>query len=907
MQFVLMIIGALAGLFLAAGSEELLGFGAGAALGYLLGELRRLQKKVRDLEVQARLAASASPSQHADPPPNKATTVESVPFTETVASAASERVEKAAEQPAASIFRTPLKEPEAERPEEAVVSFVDEVRPAGTVDKLLGMAKEWLTTGNVPVKLGIIVSFFGVAFLLRYAVDQGFLALSIEARYLAVSVIAAVLLAVGWRLRARLPVYALSLQGGGIGVLYLTLFAAFRLHQLVPSYFAFALLVVLTAAAGVLAVLQNSMALAVLGTVGGFLAPVLVSTGSGNHVGLFSYYLLLNTAVLGIAWYRPWRFLNVLGFVFTFGVATLWGYDYYRPELFSSTEPFLIAFFLFYQAIAILFALRQPPKLRGFVDGSLIFGTPVIAFALQSQLVADTEFGLAISAIVLAVFYSLLATWLHRRQSAALRMLIESFIALSIAFATVAIPLALDDRWTAAAWSLEGAALIWIGVRQRRVLAKLSGTILLGASGVAFAEHGWTLGLEMPFLNGNVLSGLLISVSSIFSARYLAGDAKPNRGQSLISAPILLWGIFWWGGTGVREIFDRLGSNLEGHAVTAFIALSVAVLAWLGRRYDWTAARRSTLAYLPILPVIAIYYLFEYDHVLAGVGTLSWLIAIVAHFGLLRAYDNGQGRIEGIWHFAGMLFLWTILASEFYWRLAQMDLAVVWRYSGMLLAPLMLVVAITLLREKLVWPLQRYGTAYLAAAAVMIAAQLFWLAGLGMESSGDPEPLPYVPVLNPFDMLTIVSLAVALHLLVLIKTSSRWLGQGGFRLATIVWAGAAFVLSTIAVVRGVHNLGDIGWRSGSLSASVAVQSALSIYWAILGFGGMIWGARNQKRAIWVVGTSLMALVVAKLFIVDLGNTGTIARIVSFLGVGALLLVVGYFAPAPPRSANETEA
>ena len=44
----------------------------------------------------------------------------------------------------------------------------------------------------------------------------------------------------------------------------------------------------------------------------------------------------------------------------------------------------------------------------------------------------------------------------------------------------------------------------------------------------------------------------------------------------------------------------------------------------------------------------------------------------------------------------------------------------------------------------------------------------------------------------------------------------------------------------------------------------------------------------------------MLLVVAKLFLVDMGNSGTLARIVSFLGVGAMLLVVGYFAPAPPK-------
>ena len=472
-------------------------------------------------------------------------------------------------------MQLPAETPVTPAPVQVVKKTVEQptsarLRSSGPLERIIEMAKRWLTTGNVPVKLGVIVSFFGVAFLLRYAVDQGFIILSIEARYLAVTVVAGVLLAIGWRLREKLPVYALSLQGGGIGMLYLTIFAAFRLHEILPAPFAFVLLLALTGFTGVLAVLQNAMVLAVLGTVGGFLAPVLVSTGAGNHVALFSYYLLLNAAIVGIAWYRAWRILNVLGFAFTFGVGTLWGYEYYRPDLFASTEPFLVAFFLFYQAIAILFAFRQAPELRGIVDGTLVFGTPVIAFALQSQLVENTEYGLAISAITLAVFYSMVASWLQRTQGKQMRLLIESFIALGVAFATIAIPLALDDRWTAAAWSLEGAALIWISVKQQRILAKLAGTALLGAGGVAYIKYGWSNDLGLPVLNGNFVGGMLISVASLFSARYLAADKNPIRAQSLLSAPLLLWGVGWWGSTGSMEIHGYLteGSISEWQART---------------------------------------------------------------------------------------------------------------------------------------------------------------------------------------------------------------------------------------------------------------------------------------------------------------------------------------------------
>ena len=884
MHWIPIIVGGLVGLWFGSLSDAFLGIGAGAALGYLLAQLRSLQDKVKALSAQIERSPdtrqpAATRARVSEPGPPSV----QPPAETRVTPAPDHVVKKTVEQPTSARLHFP-----------------------GPLDRIIEMVNRWLTTGNVPVKLGVIVSFFGVAFLLRYAVDQGFIILSFEARYLAVTVVAGVLLAIGWRLREKLPVYALSLQGGGIGMLYLTIFAAFRLHEILPAPFAFVLLLALTGFTGVLAVVQNAVVLAILGTVGGFLAPVLVSTGAGNHVALFSYYLLLNAAIVGIAWYRAWRILNVIGFAFTFGVGTLWGYEYYRPDLFASTEPFLVAFFLFYQAIAILFAFRQPPELRGIVDGTLVFGTPVIAFALQSQLVENTEYGLAISAITLAVFYSLVASWLQRTQGKQMRLLIESFIALGVAFATIAIPLALDDRWTAAAWSLEGAALIWISVKQQRLLAKLAGTALLGAGGVAFIEYGWINDLGLPVLNGNFVGGMLISVASLFSARYLAADRNPIRAQSFLSAPLLLWGVCWWGGTGSMEITDRVSSSSQLHIFTAFIAISVGALAWLGRRYEWTAARRTTLAFLPILPLVAILYLFQHKHLLAGIGMLSWMLAAVAHFGLLRVYDNGRGRVESAWHFAGVLFLVAIMAYEVYWRMSEAELSDVWAGSGAIVVPALAAIFIVLMRQNIAWPLQRYWSAYLAAAGVLIIVQLLAVAAAGIDDPGNPRPLPYIPILNPFDVLTIVGLGVALHLIVAMKASSGWLVSGRFRLATILWSLAVFVLSTIAVVRGVHHLGGIPWQQRVLADSVSVQSALSIYWAILGFGGMIWGARQQNRWIWVVGTGLMALVVMKLFVIDLGNTGTVARIISFLGVGALLLVVGYYAPAPPRQAVDMD-
>jgi uncharacterized membrane protein len=118
---------------------------------------------------------------------------------------------------------------------------------------------------------------------------------------------------------------------------------------------------------------------------------------------------------------------------------------------------------------------------------------------------------------------------------------------------------------------------------------------------------------------------------------------------------------------------------------------------------------------------------------------------------------------------------------------------------------------------------------------------------------------------------------------------------------------AFFVMTTFALVRSVHHYTAVPWDIDTLFRSDVVHAALSIYWGLLGFGGMIWGARRVRRPVWLVGVGFMVLVVIKLFLVDLGNTGTLERIVSFIGIGVLLLVVGYFAPAPPRHAAKAAA
>ena len=200
----------------------------------------------------------------------------------------------------------------------------------------------------------------------------------------------------------------------------------------------------------------------------------------------------------------------------------------------------------------------------------------------------------------------------------------------------------------------------------------------------------------------------------------------------------------------------------------------------------------------------------------------------------------------------------------------------------------------------------RHRAVYVVTAGTVAFLELALLLLASFEYSGDPAPLPYVPIFNPFDLLVAGGLALGVWLFRILERTGPGNLNDRANAVVIALGGLAFLLSTLAVVRAVHHFGDVPWSRFTLTRSTAVQAALSIYWAILGVAGMVIGTRREHYWIWLTGVGLMVLVVLKLFFVDLGNTGTVARIVSFMGVGALLLVVGYFAPRPPRPGSAAQ-
>ena len=818
------------------------------------------------------------------------------------------------------------------------------------VEQAVLAAKNWFLGGNTIVRVGLVILFIGLSFLARYAASAGLF--PVELRLAAIAGVAIALLLVGFRKRADKPAFALALQGGGVAIMYLTVFAAFRLYGLLPPMLAFGLMIAVCAASCALALLQDSRSLAVAAFAGGFAAPILLSTGQGSHVGLFSYYMLLNLAILFIAHKRSWRVLNVVGFIATFGVASAWGALRYMPDQYASTQPFLAGFVLIYLFTAILYARNTPTKLGNAVDTMLVFGTPLIGFGLQAGLVQPFELGAAFSALAFAALYLVTAMVLVRRALVGYRLLIECFIAIGVGFATLAVPLALDAQWTSAVWALEGAGAFWVGMRQARWMPRAFGLVLQGVAALVFLDGTLGGGMHVssiPLANPAFIGALLISLPALLLAWWLR-QPLPHSGsawargyagvEARLSSPAYLYGFAFWCLAWFLEITRRVpGLGTDQWPVAVFsgriaellamlaVVLSAAVSMVLGVRARWAVATWPARGTIAVLALGFVAQAGDGHRVLATPAWAVWLIVLALHVWMLRQTDRLQaaatagtsasGASRFGWFHAATAWLVTFLLADCLW--SGIGKAELWRTSWAGVVMLVSAIAVLMLlalwagrgnrpaaRAALAWPLNPHAEAYYWLAALPLAVLVFWGALVAaVHSSGHTAPLPYIPLLNPTDL----TLALALGGLVFWRrvllaalpppAKAGWVTG---RHALVALALLLFIVINTVWLRVAHHFFGVHWDASALFNSFVVQTGYAILWTLLALSMMVLAHRRAQRPLWLVGAGLLGLVVVKLLLIDLSNAGGAERIIAFIAVGVLMLVVGYFAPLPPKAA-----
>lgn len=379
-----------------------------------------------------------------------------------------------------------------------------------------GVSMEYAVASNWLLRIGVLILVTGIGFFLKYSIDNGMLG---EQARVALTVLAGVGMIIGGvrLVGGKYHLFSQGLLGGGIAVLYFSVFAAHSFYHLVDVFPTFALMILVTACAAILAIRLDAMLVAIFAIIGGYCTPILLSTGQVNFPGLFSYMLLLGVGILAVNWYKQWHLLNFLGFFFNY-LLFFGAMQKYEVGYFWQVVPFLTGFFVLYSTTVFLFCLVNKTK-SNLLDLSALLVNAAIFFVTAFDLIDDAygQIWTALLTVAMAAFYVGHVYYCLARRIADRELLI-SFIGLAAFFVTITLPLLLSNQWITVSWSLQALVMLWMAGKLRSAFLRQVAYLLYLIVLVRFCfidlpdQYGMAMHSDQSF--GEFLLGVLERVIS---------------------------------------------------------------------------------------------------------------------------------------------------------------------------------------------------------------------------------------------------------------------------------------------------------------------------------------------------------------------------------------------------------
>ncbi len=341
-----------------------------------------------------------------------------------------------------------------------------------------GVTMEYAVASQWLLRLGVLVLVVGGGFFLNYSIEREFIG---PLGRVAIAAVSGLLLMIaGTRiLGKKYHLLGQGLLGAGLALLYFSVFAAANFYHLIDTTAGFGLMATITVLAGGIAVRFDSMLVAVLGIIGGYLTPVLIPSEAVNFLGLYGYLLFLGIGVLGICYWKNWPLVNYLSFIGTFALffTSMRAYD---VQYFWEVFPFLVAFFVLFSTMTFLYKLVRQEK-SNLLDLIAMFVNAGVFFAVGFNMV-DNAFGrtwvaalsLGLTGFYIAHIYYFLRTKLVDRE------LLVSFVGLATFFLAVTMPIVLSRQWITASWSLQAVVLLWVAGKLNSNFVRQAALLLFG-------------------------------------------------------------------------------------------------------------------------------------------------------------------------------------------------------------------------------------------------------------------------------------------------------------------------------------------------------------------------------------------------------------------------------------------
>lgn len=336
-----------------------------------------------------------------------------------------------------------------------------------------GMSYEFALAVHWLLRLGVVLVVVGMAFFLRYTVQQGWIPPQTRVA-IAACVGLALLIAGTWMLSGRFSTLGAGFQGIGLSTLYFSVYAAQHWYQLVTQPVGFSLMCIITLATAGIAVGCNSLYVAFLALLGGYATPFLLPAGTPNLPALYSYLLILGVGLLGMSQWKNWPVVNLASFIanYIITVTALFSdiqHREYKPTTFWQLFPFFTGLFVTFSTLVWLHNFRKR-VLSNLLDWFILLINALIYFGIIAGLLfhvydSDTARKLAgLITVGLSAFYVAHIWYLiwSRHEDQELRV---EFFALAVFFLAVTFPLLLSKEWWTSAWAIQAIVMLWLGKR----------------------------------------------------------------------------------------------------------------------------------------------------------------------------------------------------------------------------------------------------------------------------------------------------------------------------------------------------------------------------------------------------------------------------------------------------------
>ena len=450
---------------------------------------------------------------------------------------------------------------------------------------------------------------------------------------------------------------------------------------------------------------------------------------------------------------------------------------------------------------------------------------------------------------------------------------------------------------SAALWSLESAAIIWIALKQERVYARYFGELLLLLSIAVYPQSVHAYGISMTEYMGYiiVIVAALLSAYLLDTYRKQLSVLDATLPKILLGLSILLWFI------STPEELMKL-EMIYSNALLFSLTLAALLLFMLSKWLEWKLIIQTLQGYLlfgMLLFFITLTDTGYLPHPFEGFGAVALGTFMLLNYIFLYQYDKIWLYTKQI-HILSLWFLATILMMELRYDATLWDKGESMIAIAIVTAPLLL--SLVLLADKRYpsW-LEKYRNSYqFIGVGGLVSVLMLWELRV-FSIAPDFTMFSYVPLFNPLDAVQILGLGVIFY----------WTYRNTYSFSQStqiqLYGLSAFMsllLISVIFARTVHMFRAVEYTPIALWRDIYFQTGISILWSLVAIVLMILSKRYKNRPLWMAGFGLLILVVLKLFFVELASSGTIERIISFIVVGSLLLLIGYFVPLPP---NEDES